>query len=129
MNLDLSEEQQILLNLILNARDAMPDGGTVRITAARATKAQLSDQEHTPGSPPAFACLTVSDTGTGMPPEVQSRVFEPFFTTKPRGQGTGLGLAMVHGLVEQHGGRITVQSDLGTGSTFRVLFPLLQSPP
>jgi CheY-like chemotaxis protein len=78
-----------------------------------------------------FACLTVSDIGFGMPPEIQSRIFEPFFTTKPRGKGTGLGLAMVHTFVKEHGGHLSVRSQASQGTTFRLFFPLFEpvSPP
>ncbi|WP_229074743.1 PAS domain-containing sensor histidine kinase [Actinoplanes sp. DH11] len=106
---------QILLNLVINARDAMPTGGVV---VAETDIAQLTDP---PGH---WARLTVSDTGTGMTAEVRDRLFEPFFTTKPADQGTGLGLATVYGIVGDAGGHIGVESELGIGTTFRILLPV-----
>ncbi|MEU4693524.1 PAS domain S-box protein [Actinoplanes sp. NPDC023714] len=109
---------QILLNLVINARDAMPDGGTVVAEVA------ISDQLGTDGG---WARLTVSDTGTGMTTEVRDRLFEPFFTTKTAEQGTGLGLATVYGIVGDAGGHIAVESTLGIGTTFRIELPLAAS--
>lgn len=126
---DATHLQQILLNLTLNARDAMPNGGTLCITAAPATQAELHACRAAGRPLPDSVCLTISDTGEGMSPDIQARIFEPCFTTKPRGQGTGLGLAMVHGLVERHGGHIDVQSEAGHGATFRIVFPRVQPPP
>ena len=110
---DPTQIQQIVMNLAVNARDAMPDGGTLRIAAAPPGDGQGA-------APPEQAQLVVSDTGEGMTPEVLSRVFEPFFTTKPRGQGTGLGLSTVHGIIADHDGWIDVRSTPGEGSTFTV---------
>lgn len=118
--------QQILLNLAMNARDAMPDGGTLRVTAAPATAEDLADWNSPPSSVDSYACLTVVDTGVGIPPEIQSRVFEPFFTTKPPGLGTGLGLASVQAMVQRHRGHIVLQSEPGEGTTFRLLFPRIR---
>jgi two-component system cell cycle sensor histidine kinase/response regulator CckA len=116
---------QILLNLVINARDAMPDGGTVAIetdlTGVRPGPAA-------PVTPGAYAKLTVSDTGTGMTPEVRDRLFEPFFTTKPADKGTGLGLSTVYGIVSDAGGHITVESAVGIGTTFVILLPLATGP-
>ncbi|BBH67554.1 hypothetical protein ACTI_42390 [Actinoplanes sp. OR16] len=106
---------QILLNLVINARDAMPDGGTV------VAEVEISDLLGNDGR---WARLTVSDTGTGMTSEVRDRLFEPFFTTKPAEQGTGLGLATVYGIVGDAGGHISVESTLGIGTTFRIELPL-----
>jgi PAS domain S-box-containing protein len=114
---------QALLNLCLNARDAMPRGGRLSIRAASVwfTPEEVADQpEARPGG---FVRLSVEDTGCGMPPEIQARVFEPFFTTKPVGQGTGLGLPMVHGIVKQHGGWIVCESALGHGTRFDLYLP------
>jgi CheY-like chemotaxis protein len=116
---DPGQVEQVLLNLALNARDAMPDGGRLTIAAARGP-AEI------PGRPrPSTGTvrLWVSDTGAGMTPEVQARIFEPFFTTKGSGKGTGLGLATVHAIVTQHGGTVTVRSAPGQGTTFDVLLP------
>jgi two-component system, cell cycle sensor histidine kinase and response regulator CckA len=121
---DAGQVQQILLNLALNARDAMPEGGTMVIEAS----ASDLDERQTDLNPAPVAGhyvrLLVSDTGSGMTPEVASRVFEPFFTTKPKGHGTGLGLATVYGIVTEAGGSINVYSEPGIGTTFRVYFPL-----
>lgn len=120
---DPTRVQQVLMNLALNARDAMPEGGELRISLERTSRRPpetLAQAEPAPGD---WVCLAVSDTGTGMTEEVQSHVFEPFFTTKGPGMGTGLGLAQVHGIVEQHGGFIDVESTVGVGSTFRVYLP------
>jgi CheY-like chemotaxis protein len=114
---DESQLQQALLNLALNARDAMPAGGLLRIAVSRAG-----------AQPVPRVRLAVSDTWTGMSPEIQGRIFEPFFTTKERGQGTGLGLAMVHGIVSEHGGTIEVQSAVGVGTTFLMTFPEMTDP-
>jgi len=116
---DASQLEQVLVNLCVNARDAMPEGGTLRI--------ELRQQAPTdPGAPPdgETVVLSISDTGTGMDPELLKRIFEPFFTTKEVGKGTGLGLSMVYGIVTQNGGQISVDSSLGRGSTFTITFPV-----
>ncbi|MGE5182241.1 MAG: ATP-binding protein [Acidobacteriota bacterium] len=117
------ELHQVLVNLFVNARDAMPGGGRFTIDAEPrqlAEPAALSQQ--LPGSGD-YVELVVSDTGSGMDQDTLRRVFEPFFTTKPAGQGTGLGLAMVHGIIRRHGGSIAVESTPGQGTTFRILLP------
>jgi two-component system, cell cycle sensor histidine kinase and response regulator CckA len=112
-----------VLNLCVNARDAMPAGGT--ITVSTRTRAGRSLPPGFAGdSARGYACLQVADTGTGMSPEVRQRIFEPFFTTKPGTQGTGLGLAVVYGIVTAHQGLIDVESTPGAGSTFHVFLPL-----
>jgi PAS domain S-box-containing protein len=120
---DPGQIEQVLLNLVANARDAMPDGGRVTIATSHVTSNGTRPARSTlpPGS---YVELSVSDTGTGMSQEVQAHLFEPFFTTKPIGSGTGLGLATVHGIVKQSGGHIGVQSTLGTGTTFTVHLPM-----
>jgi PAS domain S-box-containing protein len=117
---------QILHNLVRNARDAMPEGGSLTLSTAAVRVDDAAARQHEEARPGAFVCLMVSDTGCGMTPETQARLFEPFFTTKANGKGTGLGLATVHGLVKQHAGWIQVQSDLGAGSHFTVFFPAAQ---
>ena len=114
---------QVLLNLCLNARDAMPNGGQLTIAAAADEGAPRSANAR----PGPYVCLSVSDTGAGMPLEVQARAFEPFFTTKPVGQGTGLGLAMVHGIVQQHGGWLTLDSTPGAGTRFELYLPQVEN--
>ncbi len=109
---DPDQLTQVVLNIALNARDAMPDGGRLRISTATATLAGVPQ-----------VAIELSDTGTGMDAATLERIFEPFFTTKETGKGTGLGLATVYGVVRQSGGQIEVESELGGGSTFRVLLP------
>jgi two-component system cell cycle sensor histidine kinase/response regulator CckA len=124
---DAGQIQQVLLNLAINARDAMPDGGTLVIEAnpARLDGHEVNMQPALPAGD--YARLLVSDTGDGMPPEVADHIFEPFFTTKPRGQGTGLGLSTVYGIVTEAGGSINVFSEPGVGTTFRVYLPVAVS--
>ena len=125
---DPGQIQQILLNLSLNARDAMPDGGTLVIEANRASLDEHQTDMHPALASGPYARLLVSDTGEGMTAEVATRIFEPFFTTKPRGQGTGLGLSTVYGIVAEAGGGVNVYSEPGIGTTFRVYLPLADPP-
>ena len=120
---DPSQLQNLLLNLGLNARDAMPSGGQLFFETATV---ELAEEQAGPlgVGPGRYLQVSVRDTGIGMSPETQKHLFEPFFTTKEPGQGTGLGLASVHGTVVSHGGAITVQTELGQGSTFTVVLPL-----
>jgi hypothetical protein len=124
---DRGQLETVLVNLAANARDAMPGGGAVRCSTAEATldEAAAAALELRAGR---HVVLEVADTGAGMTPEVLARAFEPFFTTKAVGQGTGLGLASVHGVVRQHGGAVAVQSALGRGTTFRILLPAGHRP-
>jgi PAS domain S-box-containing protein len=117
---DRTQLEQVLVNLALNARDAMPEGGTLTIEVG------VRPAE---GARPALATIEVTDTGTGMAPDVESRAFEPFFTTKPMGQGTGLGLATVHGIVQQSGGTVELRTAPGAGTTFTVSLPLAAAMP
>ena len=114
---------QVLMNLSVNARDAMPEGGRLRIeTSEQVVNAKLA-KEYPDAVPGCYVCLSVSDTGGGIPPEILPQIFEPFFTTKEVGKGTGLGLATVFGIVKQHHGWIKVENQVGQGVTFRVFLP------
>ena len=115
--------EQMLMNLCVNARDAMPKGGRLTITLQSIDVDQSQPRNHPSGRPGAFVCVSVVDTGCGMDEATMERIFEPFFTTKPPGEGTGLGLATVHGIVGQHKGWVEVQSKVGQGSTFLVFLP------
>jgi PAS domain S-box-containing protein len=114
---------QILLNLVVNARDAMPNGGRLVIETAGVTFDELAMSQSIQMRPGSFVCLSVTDTGCGIPPETLPQIFEPFFTTKDVGKGTGLGLSTVFGIVRQHHGWINVYSEVGHGTTFRVYIP------
>jgi CheY-like chemotaxis protein len=122
---DLSQIEVMIMNLVLNAQDAMPEGGRLSIATHHKV---LPVDEGVNRNSRAFAVLEVSDTGYGMPPEIQARVFEPFFTTKQRGKGTGLGLSTVLGIAERAGGRVEVQSKIDYGATFRVYLPQVPAP-
>ncbi len=126
---DTAAVHQILLNLATNARDAMPDGGTLRVGVAVAGLDASHLAGHGWGDPGPYVCLTVADTGVGMDAETRKRLFEPFFTTKPTGQGTGLGMAMVYGLMKQHRGFVFVDSEPGQGASFRLYFPVGERTP
>jgi len=123
---DAIQIEQVIMNLILNARDAMPEGGTLTVTCVNADVDEAQAAAEVGARPGPHVMLAVSDTGIGMSRETMERLFEPFFTTKPRGKGTGLGLATVYGIVRQTGGYTLVESKLGKGSTFRVHFPAVQ---
>jgi PAS domain S-box-containing protein len=121
---DGSMIEQVLLNLVVNARDAMPKGGQLAIKISTSKADPNYRTYHTDSRAEDFICLTVTDTGCGIDPETLRRIFEPFFTTKEVGKGTGLGLATVYGIVNQHEGWIEVDSEIGKGSTFRVYLPV-----
>ncbi|MCH7741500.1 MAG: PAS domain S-box protein [Proteobacteria bacterium] len=121
---DLGQLEQVLINLSVNARDAMPSGGSLKIEVSKKTIEADFVYQNTFAREGEFVAIRVTDTGVGMGQDVQKRIFEPFFTTKPEGSGTGLGLAMVFGIVKQHEGFIDVESHIGTGTTFTVYLPL-----
>ncbi|MFZ5623103.1 MAG: PAS domain S-box protein, partial [Gemmatimonadota bacterium] len=123
INGDAGAIDQILLNLATNARDAMPDGGILRVDLRRARLDDAHRRIRGWGDPGEYVVVEVSDTGSGMSPEILARIFEPFFTTKEMGKGTGLGMAMVYGLMKQHRGFIDVDSEPGHGTTIRLYFP------
>ncbi len=115
--------EMVILNLALNARDAMPQGGTLQISARSREITHGAAQRHPQSRPGLFACLLVADTGCGIPQELLPHLFEPFFTTKEPGKGTGLGLASAYGIIKQHGGWIEVESDPGEGTRFHIFLP------
>jgi PAS domain S-box-containing protein len=126
---DEGNVEQIVINLTLNARDAMSDGGTIRVATSLAVFDEAGARSRLEARPGQFVCLAVSDSGCGMSPEVLGCIFDPFYTTKDVGKGTGLGLSTVHGIVQQHAGWIEVASQVGQGSTFKVFLPVWEGTP
>jgi two-component system, cell cycle sensor histidine kinase and response regulator CckA len=125
---DPTQIEQVIVNLVVNARDAMPNGGRISIETGLVEVGDDYVRTHPGLRPGPHARLTICDSGAGIPPEILDHIFEPFFTTKDVGRGTGLGLSLVHGIVSQAGGTIDVRSDVGRGSTFVILLPVSAKP-
>jgi CheY-like chemotaxis protein len=123
VRIDPGQVDQLLANLVVNARDAMPGGGQIRLQTANHTVDESWNRRNPEAVPGDFVQLAVTDTGGGMDVETQAHLFEPFFTTKPVGQGTGLGLATVYGIIKQNGGFIDVRTERGRGTTFQLMLP------
>lgn len=126
---DYHQLESAILNLTLNARDAMPSGGALTVETAVVELDEIQSDIRVDLSPGRYLTVTVSDSGVGMPPEIIDKVFDPFFTTKPLGQGTGLGLSMVYGFARQSGGAVRIHSQIGIGTSVKLYFPTTEAPP
>ena len=126
INADASQIEQLVMNLTVNARDAMPEGGKLIIATESVTLSEQYCKLHTEATPGPNVLLMISDTGTGIEKDALEHIFDPFFTTKDVGRGTGLGLSVVYGIVRQHRGHISCETELGKGTTFKVYFPLAE---
>src|SRR5208282_5887149 len=122
---DAGQLEQVIMNLVVNAKDSMPEGGKLTVQSSDVTVRQ-NFREHRFIQPGRYAVISVADTGHGMDKDTQSRIFEPFFTTKEKGKGTGLGLSTVYGIVKQSNGYVFAQSEIGTGTTFYVYLPRVE---
>jgi two-component system, cell cycle sensor histidine kinase and response regulator CckA len=129
VKVDVSQFEQVVVNLAVNARDAMPDGGTLTVKTANITTAESAQLAHK-GMPPAdYVRIDISDTGTGIPADIRDKIFEPFFSTKEVGKGTGLGLSTVYGIIKQTGGFVYVDSEVGKGTSFQIFLPRHHAEP
>jgi two-component system, cell cycle sensor histidine kinase and response regulator CckA len=125
---DCTQLHQVLMNLCLNARDAMPHGGRLRVVLANVALDGVAARANVDARAGNYVQITVSDTGTGMPPEMLDRIFDPFFTTKEQGKGTGLGLSTALGIIKNHDGFIQVTSELSKGTEFKIYLPCIATP-